>query len=74
MDLMRNELHVLEKTDHPNITRVFELLEDKKNFYVVMEYMPDGNLLDKVVSMGHFSEDHAAMVVHQIMLALNYMH
>jgi len=28
MDLMRNELEVLEKTDHPNITRVFELLED----------------------------------------------
>lgn len=74
MELMRNELLVLEKTDHPHITRVFELLEDKKHFFVVMEFMSDGNLLDKVVDMDHFSEDHAAMVVHQVMLALNYMH
>ena len=74
MDLMRNELEVLEKTDHPHLTRVFELLEDSKHFYVVMEYMADGNLLDSIVKMDHFSEDHAAMIVHQIMLALNYMH
>jgi len=39
-----------------------------------MEFMADGNLLDKVVEMDHFSEDHTARVVHQIMLALNYMH
>lgn len=63
MELMRNELLVLEKTDHPHITRVFELLEDKKNFYVVMEFMTDGNLLDRVVEMDHFSEDHAARVI-----------
>lgn len=64
MKLMRNELEVLEKTDHPHITRVFELLEDKRNFYIVMEYLSDGNLLDKVVEMDHFSEKHAAQVVH----------
>ena len=28
--LMKQELEVLEKTDHPHITRVFELLEDKR--------------------------------------------
>ena len=74
MELMRNELAVLEKTDHPNITRVFELLEDKQHFYVVMEYMSEGNLLDKVVKCDHFTEDIAAKTVYQIMLALNYMH
>jgi len=46
---MRNELEVLEKIDHPHITRVFELLEDKHNFYVVMEYLKGGNLLDKII-------------------------
>lgn len=57
MQLMRNELEVLEKTDHPHITRVFELLEDESNFYVVMEFMSEGNLLDKVVAVDHFTED-----------------
>jgi len=48
MDLMRNELSVLEKTDHPHITRVFEILEDDRNFYVVMEFLKGGDLMGKV--------------------------
>ena len=71
---MHNELEVLEKTDHPHITRVFELLEDKHNFYVVMEYLKGGNLLDKIISLSKFSENQAAMIINQIMLAVNYMH
>lgn len=45
MELMRNELIVLQKTDHPHITRVFELMEDKKYFYVVMEFLSGGDLM-----------------------------
>ena len=61
---MRNELEVLEKTDHPHITRVFELLEDQFNFYVVMEFLEGGDLLEKVMKIEKFSEDHAVMVTH----------
>jgi calcium-dependent protein kinase len=42
--LMCNEIYVLQKTDHPNIVRVFELLEDSDNFYVVMELLSCGDL------------------------------
>lgn len=63
-DLLQNELEILGKTDHPHITRVFELLEDKKNYYVVMEYLKGGNLLDKIISQTKFSEDYAAMIIH----------
>jgi len=51
IELLRNELFVLEKTDHPHITRVFEILEDKRNFYVVMEFLSGGNLMDKIISI-----------------------
>ena len=30
--------------------------------------------MGKVAQIHHFSEDHAAHIVHQIILALNYMH
>ena len=33
---------MLEATEHPNITRIFELLEDNFNYYIVMEYV-DGS-------------------------------
>jgi len=72
--LLQNELLVLEKTDHPNITRVFEILEDKTSYWVVMELIEGGNLLDKIIDCNKFNEDHACFIVHQIMLAVNYMH
>jgi serine/threonine protein kinase len=74
MDLMRNELTVLQSTDHPHITRIFELLEDKLHFYVVMEFLSGGDLMGQIEKMETFSESHVAHIVHQIMLALNYMH
>lgn len=64
MDLMYDELSILQKTDHPHVTRVFEVIEDKKNFYVVMELIKGGDLMGKVVKMHHFSEDHAVRIVH----------
>ena len=40
--MMQNELAVLEDVDHPNIMRVYELLHDERNYYIVSEYMREG--------------------------------
>jgi serine/threonine protein kinase len=60
MDLMRNELTVLERCDHPHITRVFELMEDTKHFYVVMEFLSGGDLMGQVEKIHQFSEEQAS--------------
>lgn len=73
-ELNKNELEVLEKTIHPHITRIFELLEDTKNYYIVMEVITGGNLLQKIGSLGAFTESQARTVIKQLLLALNYMH
>ena len=52
--LNKNELTVLEETDHPYITRVFELIEDSRNYYIVMEHVPGGNLYEKLRTMHAF--------------------
>lgn len=39
-----------------------------------MELLKGGNLLDRVIRLKKFSEQHAANIINQIMLALNYMH
>ena len=44
--LMRGELEALEELDHPNIVRIIELLETDDNYYIVMELMLDGSLLE----------------------------
>ena len=46
--LNKNELEVLEATPHPHIVRVFDLMEDRANFYIVTELMTGGNLFQKL--------------------------
>ena len=73
-ELSKNELSVLEETVHPHITRVFELMEDMRNYYIIMELVSGGNLFDKIMKYKTFSEGQAASVIKQLCLALNYMH
>ena len=73
-DLMMQELEVLEKTIHPHITRIIELLEDSRNYYIIMELVSGGNLLDMVQEERRFTELKAATVMRQLLLALNFMH
>ena len=73
-DLNKNELQVLEETVHPHITRIFELLEDERCYYIVMELITGGNLFDMVKQMKRFNEEKAAKIIKQLVLALNYMH
>lgn len=73
-ELNTNELNVLEDTVHPHITRVFELMEDSRCYYIIMELVSGGNLFDMIKQERQFSEEKAASVIKQLCLALNYMH
>ena len=68
------EVNILRKVDHPNIVKFYEWCEDDKNYYLVMEYCTGGELFDRIVSFGHFSERVAAHLMKQILSALNYCH
>lgn len=73
-ELNINEFEILEQTQHPHITRIFELLEDERCFYIVAELMSGGNLLEKIQQHKQFNESQAAQVIKQVLKALNYMH
>ena len=68
---MENELTVLQKISHPNIMRVFELMEDDTNYYIVTEFIAGGNLKDKQMPL---SEKSTRALIKQVLMALTYMH
>lgn len=35
MEMFRNEIEALRKLDHPNIIKLFEIIQDENNFYLV---------------------------------------
>ena len=75
--LLPDELAALEELDHPHIVRVFDLLEDEENVYIVSELM-DMNLkelTDIMEEKNHkFTEAQIANIFYQLTLALNYIH
>ena len=68
------EMDVVGKLNNPRLLKIIEMLQDYHNFYVVMELIDGGNLLQKFESMGSFREDKIAMVVQQILQALKTLH
>ena len=43
------EINILSKMDHPNIIKLFEVFEDKRYVYLVMEECTGGELFDKII-------------------------
>ena len=68
------EVEILKKLVHPNIMQIFEFYEDKKNFYIITELCEGGELFDKIVEKGSFTESEAAWIMKQLLSAVNYIH
>jgi calcium-dependent protein kinase len=71
---LKQEIAIMKVLDHPCIVKLFETFEDHRSIYLVMELCAGGELFDRVISAGSFTEANAANVMQQIMRAIFYMH
>ena len=75
--LMR-EVNLMIKLDHPNIIKLYEVYENDKNIYLIMELCTGGELFDRIVENTEngvqFTEKQAANLFKQMMSAINYCH
>ena len=67
------EIKLLSLLDHPNIVRLFEVFEDDKNFYLIMELCNGGNLVSRMKD-NKYKEKAAAVLMEQIVSAIAYCH
>lgn len=72
------EINILSKMDHPNIIKLYEVFEDKRYVYLVMEECTGGELFDKIIDRlqndSIFTEKEAAKIFKQMMMAIAYCH
>jgi len=73
-DKLKMEIEVMKLLDHPNICKLHESFEDHRNIYLVMELCVGGELFDKIIDAGHFSEVQAALIMQQMFRSLYYLH
>ncbi|ODV61664.1 serine/threonine/tyrosine protein kinase RAD53, partial [Ascoidea rubescens DSM 1968] len=68
------ELKVLSELHHPGIVRLKAFYEDENFYYLVMEYVSGGDLMDFVVAHGAIGEEAARQITKQILEAIKYVH
>lgn len=76
LDIIKEEVAVLTKLDHPNIVKYYETYNDEKFIYLVMEYIDGGELFEKISNTKNqtFSESVARTYMHKLLSACNHMH
>ncbi len=72
IDFKENEIII--KLHHINIVNCFELIENKENFYIIMEYCQKGELSDYIEENKKLSEDESSMFFYQLINGVNYIH
>jgi serine/threonine protein kinase len=71
---INDEVDILQKIDHPNIVKLYEIFDTSKFLYMVLELLTGGELFERIVQKGSFTEKEASAVVRDIGSAIKYMH
>ncbi|KAJ9701436.1 hypothetical protein PVL29_006682 [Vitis rotundifolia] len=72
---VRREVEIMKHLPkHPNIVTLKEAYEDKDNVHLVMELCEGGELFDRIVARGHYTERAAADVTRSIVEIVQICH
>ena len=63
-DGLVNEIAIMRYlSSHPNILKLYEVYEGDYHIYLVLELLKGGELFDRIIQIGHYSEQDAFKVM-----------
>ncbi|XP_062400611.1 calcium/calmodulin-dependent protein kinase type 1 [Sardina pilchardus] len=71
---IENEIAVLHRIQHTNIVTLEDIFESQSHLYLVMELVSGGELFDRIVEKGFYTERDASKLICQILDAVKYLH
>nr|XP_042085199.1 calcium/calmodulin-dependent protein kinase type 1G isoform X1 [Ovis aries] len=71
---LENEIAVLKKIKHENIVTLEDIYESTTHYYLVMQLVSGGELFDRILERGVYTEKDASLVIQQVLSAVKYLH
>jgi len=71
---VKREINILQFLKHPHVIRLYELMDTPSDIFMVMEYVPGGELFDHIVHKLRLREDEARRFFQQILAGVEYCH
>ena len=73
-DEILREIEIIKHLDHPNVMKIYEFLEDDKNYYLIQEFCDGGDLDTILGGKNIYCEFLVKFIMYQVFLAINYLH
>jgi len=70
IDELKNEIDILKTMDHPNIVKLHEVFNHKKQIYMILELCDGGDLYTRLP----YTEKDSAYITGKLLSAIKYMH
>jgi len=74
VEMLQAEIDVLRSIEHPNLVRLYDVHETAAKLYLVMELCGGGELFDRIVTLGKYTEEDARLFTFKLLNAVLYLH
>ena len=74
LERIQKEIKYLKLFNHPNIVKIYEIVEDETNFYIIMEYVSGGELFNYIVKNKRLNEQETSFFYSQIIHIIKEIH
>ena len=74
LDRFKVEISIFQQMRHPGIVQLVDLYSDQTNFYVFMEYCPNGELFQYIIDRGRLAEADAKPIIREMLDTIQYVH
>ena len=71
---IKKEMRIMSTLNHPNILKAFEIFEDEKNFYIIMEKPERGDLFNYIGNKKRLSISESTFIFYQLVNGIHYLH
>jgi serine/threonine protein kinase len=72
---VKSEIDILKIAKHPNIIKLYDVFENEKYIYIIMEYCAGGDLFSYIEKRGfRLKEERAAEIIHKLCTTVYFLH